>query len=242
MKRLLILNPNASVQMTHAIAETAAGMPGVGFEVDVRRVPESPPSLETFYEYGLAAVASLTELRRLGLTHDSDRPAAHDGVLLACFGDPGLYALKESCLVPVVGMAEAALSTALLLGYRFALLVALPRAVPMMDLMLRQYGLRERCGGIYPLGLPVLELESGPAVERQTLEAGRRAMAEGADLLVLGCAGLTGRARWLQQELGLPVVDPILAGYLALEGLIRSGLAQSRAGMFDVPPMKPRQE
>ena len=160
--------------------------------------------MESWTDYYLASVCVLP------LLEDYQEV---DGVVLACFGDPGLYVLKEQCKVPVVGIAEASMSFALLLGAKFGILAGMGRAVELMDSMVQTYGLNERYAGSQSLAMRVLEFEQDRAKTLETLvEASMALRSRGAEVLLLGCAGLTGFAAELQTRVSMPVIDPVEAG------------------------------
>lgn len=232
MTTILVVNPNTSDRMTDSIRHTVQSISRPPFEVKVERARVGPESLESFYEYSLATLGVLDLLR--------DRPRDYDGVLIACFGDPGLFALKESCGVPVVGIAEASMALSILLGHKFAILVALPKAIPMMDSMVLSYGLRSRLAGIYALNVPVLGLEDDPEKSLLALERlGSEAIRQGAEVIILGCAGMTVFREDLSKRLGVAIVDPIVAGYKALEAILSGGIPISRTGLYKSTPDKP---
>jgi allantoin racemase len=159
-----------------------------------------------------------------------------DGVVLACFGDPGLYLLKEICPVPAVGVAEASMSLALLLGGQFGILAGMRRAVELMDSMVRTYGLESRYAGTYPLDMRVLDFEGHRSETLDALaEAGRALKERGADVLLLGCAGLTSFRRDLEARLQMTIVDPVEAGCRMLRTIVDSGLQVSHAGVYARP-------
>jgi len=193
----------------------------------VERAPGGPESLESWRDYHLASVCVLPLLR--------DHPDV-DGVVLACFGDPGLYLLKEICPVPVVGVAEASMSLALLLGGKFGILAGMRRAVELMDSMVRTYGLESRYAGTYPLDMRVLDFEEHRSETLDALEKAGGALKElGADVLLLGCAGLTSFTRDLEAGLQMTIVDPLEAGCRMLRALVDSGLQASHAGIYARP-------
>lgn len=229
--RLLVINPNTSREMTESIRRTVVACASPDFEPVVEQPKRGPESLESFFDYAQAAVATLELIR--------GQPEFPAGVLLACFGDPGLYALKEVLPCPVLGIAEASFSLALLLGDRFSILVASDKAVPMMANLVRQYGLSDRLASVQALGLPVLDVHaSGPSVLASLTQAGRAALGEGAEVLVLGCAGMTGLSENLQRELAVPVIDPVRAGYKLLEAVVAGGFSVSRTGLYGTPVPK----
>lgn len=231
MTRILVVNPNTSDHMTESIRRTIEAISRPPFVAMVERARVGPESLESFYEYSLATLGVLDLLR--------NRPRDYAGVLLACFGDPGLFALKEYCDVPVVGIAEASMALSTLLGHKFAILVARHKAIPMMDSMVLSYGLRSRLAGIFALNMPVLGLEDDPEESLLTLERlSNEALRHGAEVIILGCAGMTVFSEELSRRLGVTIVDPIAAGYTVLEALLSGGIPISRSGLYQSPPDK----
>jgi allantoin racemase len=193
----------------------------------VARALAGPESLESWRDYHLASVCVLPLLH--------DHPDV-DGIVLACFGDPGLYLLKEVATVPVVGIAEAAASLALLVGGKFGILAGMRRAVELMDSMVRTYGLEPRYAGTYPLDMRVLDFEEHRTETLDALEKAGRALREhGADVLLLGCAGLTSFRPNLEARLQMTVVDPVEAGCRLLQAIVDSGLQVSHTGIYARP-------
>jgi allantoin racemase len=232
LAKFLVINPNTSLEMTHAIKQTIEQFKHSHHEVDVISAKMGPRSLETFYEYSLATVGVISTLQDLNLDK-------YDGILLACFGDPGLYAIKEISPIPVIGIAEASISVSLLLGSSFGMFVALEKAVPMMENMVQQYGLTDRLAGVYPLELPVLDLEKDKKLTTDLLlKKGQQAVESGAEVLILGCAGLTGFSDTIEEQLGITVIDPIRVGFKALESIVESKLNVSKRGLYKPPNPK----
>lgn len=227
MPTALIINPNTSMEMSEGIRITAQRVFTPPWEYSLVNAPAGPESLESWRDYQLAGTAVLPLLK--------DHSQA-DGVLLACFGDPGLFALKEISPVPVLGIAEASISLALLLGGRFGILAAMSRAVGLMDEMVRMYGLEARYAGTLPLNLRALDLEADHPHTLQVLEqAGGQLAARGADVLLLGCAGLTGFSQELAQRLPFAIVDPVEAGCRLLKTAVEMGLNTSHMGLYSHP-------
>ena len=159
-----------------------------------------------------------------------------DGVVLACFGDPGLYPLKEAFDQPVVGIAEASMSLALLVGSRFGILAGMRRAVELMDSMVRTYGLEPRYAGTELLDMRVLDFDRDRDATLAVLETvSRKLRVRGADVLLLGCAGLTGFVDDLQARLEMPVIDPVEAGCRMLQTVVAARLNTSHAGLYSKP-------
>lgn len=232
MARFLVINPNTSEEMTLAIKKTVKFYVHSNNEVDVIKSIMGPRSLETFYEYQLATLGVINTLQNINIRK-------YDGILLACFGDPGLYALKEIMPVPIIGIAEASLSMSLLLGSSFAIVTALKKAVPMMENMVQQYALTGRMTSVYCLGISVLGLEENKKKTLKALiEVTKKAVNEGAEVVVLGCAGLTGFSDRIEKELGATVIDPVRVGFKMLESIIESDLKIARNGLYMSPDSK----
>ena len=227
MPKALVINPNTSPEMTAEIAETAERVFQLPWSCHVTAAPSGPESLESWTDYYLASVCVLPLLENYQEV---------DGVVLACFGDPGLFVLKEQCKVPVVGIAEASMSLALLLGAKFGILAGMGRAVELMDSMVQTYGLNERYAGSQSLAMRVLVFEQDRPKTLETLvEASLALRARGAEVLLLGCAGLTGFAPELQARVSMPVIDPVEAGCRSLMALSDAGYSTSQVGLYARP-------
>lgn len=231
--KILIINPNTSRQMTEEIRKTAEAVKNPDTELIVTCPEKGPESLESYYEESIATVEFLKIIENMR--------GKIDAVVLACYGDPGLYAMKELLKVPAIGIAEASMVTATLLGQKFSILVALGKSVSMMENLVMKYGFKERLASIRSVEMPVLDLEARPEETVKRLEAvGKRAIKDGAETIILGCAGLTGFDIKLQEKLGVPVIDPVKAGVKLAETLSSLGLTVSKTGLYSYPPKMKR--
>ena len=142
--------------------------------------------------------------------------------IIACFSDPGLHAAREATAKPVFGIAECGLLTALTQGERFGIVAILRTSLPRHLRYVRQLGLAGRFAGDLPLGLGVVELaDEGRTLERMIDIGARLRDDHGADVLVLGCAGMAGYRAALAAALGVPVVDPTQAAVTMAIGAVR---------------------
>ena len=235
MPKALVLNPNTSQGMTAEIRKTATRVFQNPWESEVLAAPAGPESLESWTDYHLASVCVLPLVETY--------QAEVDGIVLACFGDPGLYLLKEYCEIPVVGIAEASMSLAILLGAKFGILAGMRRAVELMDSMVRTYGFETRYAGTESLEMRVLDFEKEREQTLERLEKTSLKLRErGAEVLLLGCAGLTGFVDDLQNKVDMPVIDPVEAGCQVLKTIHASGLNTSHIGLYSSPaPQKMNQ-
>lgn len=231
--RLLVVNPNTTQAMTDAIAAVARRRARPGTEIEAVTAPWGTPSIESHVEEVLAAAATVEAV--------AARAGTVDGIVVACFGDPGLEAVREIAPVPAVGIAEAAMLTALTLGHRFSIVAALDRARPLMLDVARRHGLEARLASVRTTGLCVLDLERDPeAAEEAIAAAAQRAVGEdGAEAICLGCAGMGGLEERVAASVGVPVVDGVGAAVKLLEGLVDQGLRTSRAAAYEPPARKP---
>jgi allantoin racemase len=227
MPKALVLNPNTSESMSAEIERTARRVFQPPWTCIVSAAPAGPESLESWSDYALASITTLPLLAE---------HADVDGVVLACFGDPGLYSLKEASSKPVVGIAEASMSLALLVGNRFGILAGMRRAVELMDSMVRTYGLEARYAGTEPLDMRVLDFDKDRSATLGVLEKASRGLrARGAEVLLLGCAGLTGFVQELEGQVEMPVIDPVEAGCRMLQTIVDARLNTSHIGLYERP-------
>jgi allantoin racemase len=199
-RRILVINPNSSLAVTRAI--DAAVQPlriEGGPEVAVDYLREGPSSIAT---QGDADSVVMPLVERV-----SQEKA--DAFVIACFSDPGLHAVREAAgLRPVMGIAEWGLLRALTLGESFGIIALSPASVRRQQRYVRQMGLHGRYAGSWPIDASA-EDTAGDAVRDRLAEAGRKLVTQrGADVLILGCAGMAGHRRALQEIVGRPVVEP----------------------------------
>ncbi len=230
--RILVVNPNTSEEMTRDIEAEARRYARPGTEIETTSPAWGPRSIEGHFEEELAAVATLETIR--------ERADAFDGVVIACFGDPGLFAAREISPVPVVGIAEAAMLTACTVAHRFAIVTVLPRVRPMIEDTVRRVGLETRCASVRTTPLSVLDCERDPsAAGREIAKAARAAIEEdGAEAICLGCAGMGPLDKVVEREIGVPVLDGVACAVKLVEGIVDYGLSTSRVAAFREPEPK----
>ncbi|HEY0248117.1 MAG TPA: aspartate/glutamate racemase family protein [Gryllotalpicola sp.] len=231
--RLRVINPNTTTRMTEAIGRAAARAASVGTVVTAVNPTMGPASIESHYDEALAAPGILEEIAR------GDAEGV-DGYVLACFGDPGLDAARELAAGPVIGIAEAGMHLATLLGRHFSIVTTLARTIGRAEELVERYGFARACAGIRAADIPVLELDvPGSDARRAVAAECRRALREdGSEVIVLGCAGMADFCAELSHELGAPVIDGVAAGTRLAESLVGLGLSTSRRNEYARPPIK----
>ncbi|NNC92415.1 MAG: Asp/Glu racemase [Acidimicrobiia bacterium] len=194
---ILVINPNSSDRITGQIrsAVDAAG------DVQVVTSASGPPAIESDADVAAAVVPMLETAR----THPAD------AVVVACFSDPGLDELRRQTEIPAFGIAESAIAQAQRLGERIGVISSVEDSLPRHRRYWDKLGVQDQVVADIPLGLGVLELDTDEAFVRAR-RAGLELVGAGADVVVLGCTGMTHMQGRLGDELGVPVIDPCLAG------------------------------
>jgi Asp/Glu/hydantoin racemase len=217
MTRILVINPNSSAAVTRAIDDAVAPLrlPG-GPAVDVVGMASGPRSVSSQRDAdGIAPGLQ-------GLVQESDA----DAFVVACFSDPGLYGAREAAGGrPVFGIAQCGVLQALALGERFGIIALALGSVRRQQRYVRMMGLGERYAGSRPIEADAEE-SAGAGVFAAMLGAGRvLCVRDGADVLVLGCAGMSGHRAGLERALGVPVVEPARAAVtMALGAVLLAGV------------------
>lgn len=228
-----VINPNTTWAMTEKIGRCAQQVASAGTTIDAVSPAMGPVSIESHYDEALAVPGLLQEIAA------GDR-AGVDGYVIACFGDPGLDAARELAAGPVVGIAEAAMHTASFLGRGFTVVTTLARTAGRAWELAERYGMHRHCRNVRACEVPVLALEdpSSDARARITAECAAALEVDGADAIVLGCAGMADLCAELTAELGVPVVDGVAAATRQVESLVALGLTTSRRSEYAAPPPK----
>jgi allantoin racemase len=222
---LIVINPNSSQTVTAGIDAALEPLRSAGVPIRCLTLAEGPPGIED------QAQADLTIAPMLALARAQTDAR---GYVIACFGDPGLHALRTVTSLPVQGIQEAAVMTALTLGQRFGVIAILPASIPRHLRAFGAMGVLGRLAGDRALGLGVAELAEPGRSLKAMIATGRRLRDEdGADVLIMGCAGMAQYRSTLEAETGLPVVEPCQAAAAMAIGQILLGQSHRVAGGRD---------
>jgi Asp/Glu/hydantoin racemase len=149
---------------------------------------------------------------------------AASAFVVACFSDPGMHSLREQSGLPVLGIAECGVLTALTLGQRFGVIAILPNSVPRHLRYFGAMGVTGRLAADLPIGLGVAELADAERTLDRMTDVGQTLRdVHGADVLVMGCAGMASYREPLEKTLGIPVVEPTQAAVTMAIGRVRLG-------------------
>jgi allantoin racemase len=227
-----VINPNTTWAMTESIGECARAVVGPGTRIEAVNPSMGPASIESHYDEALSVPGILDEI-------GAGEAEGVDGYVIACFGDPGLDAARERAAGPVVGIAEAAMRTATYLARSFTVVTTLERTAGRAWDLVERYGVRQFCRSVRACQVPVLDLDGDPDARKRILEQCRDAVdKDGAEALVLGCAGMADLGADLSTEVGVPVIDGVAAATLAVQSLVALGLRTSTVGEYAPPPVK----
>jgi allantoin racemase len=231
--RILVINPNTSEAMTEHVRQELEKIKLPSTELTVVNPEHGPVSIESEYDETLAGPPVLELVKRAS-------EEGYDAIVLACFSDPALDAAKEVSDVLVVGIEEATLHVAAMLGHRFSVTTAFRSRVPTRDLHARLRGVESSYASTLVMNMSVLEMDEKPEkAKNKIIQLARRAVEEdGAEVIVLGCAGLAGYARDIEREVGVVVLDPTSVAFKVAESLAALGLRHSKVARFATPPAK----
>jgi allantoin racemase len=213
--RLLLINTNTTVAITDKLVAAAQRMAGAGIDVAGVTARFGARYIATRAAYAIAGHAALDAYAE----HGQDA----DAVVLACFGDPGLAALREIAEVPVIGMAEAACRQAAHQG-RFAIVTGGAAWRPMLEELVATLGLGNLLAAIRTVALTGAEIAADPAGSADMLvrQCCAAVVEDGADVVILGGAGLVGIAELISADVPVPLIDGLAASVRAAERILRA--------------------
>lgn len=214
---IYVINPNSNTAVTSGIDAAVAPLRSAdGPAIACLTLAEGPPGIQS--QRDIDGLISPLLKRAAGLENDAA------AFVIACFSDPGMYALREQSEKPVLGIAECGVLTALTLGQRFGVIAILPASIPRHLRYFGAMGVTDRLAGDLSIGLTVAELADDARTMARMTEAGRTLRdTHHADVLVMGCAGMARFREPLEKALGVPVVEPTQAAVTMAIGRARLG-------------------
>ena len=202
MGNILVINPNSSSAVTESMAACVRPLEDGRHAIRCVELAKSPPGIETD--------AHVEEV----IPHlvEAVRATEADAIVIACFSDPGIDVARAATAVPVTGIAEAAYLSALGLGARFGIVSLGTSSIARHRNYLQKLRLDARLAGDRSIDMTIVDLMASDVIERVSTIAAQLRDEDGADVIILGCAGLGAYRNALQDRLRLPVVDPVQAG------------------------------
>ena len=213
--RILVINPNSTEAVTRGIDEAVEPLRMAGGPaIDCVTLKEGPPGIET-QQHVDGVVQPLLKLVR-------EKERDYAAFVIACYSDPGLHSVREVTKKPVLGISECGILTALTLGHRFGVIAILQKSIPRHLRYVGALGVTERMAGELPVDIPVVELSNEKKTFGRMVEVGKTLREKhGADVVVMGCAGMARYRKPLQDEIGIPVVEPTQAAVSMAIGRVR---------------------
>lgn len=221
--KILCINPNSSQEVTESIEKICRKYALSDTEIEVKCIKEAPSGIESYRD---AAISEKHLLERF-----EEWKEQYDGFIVACHSDIGVDLLRELTDKPVIGIGEASMLFALPLGHEFSILSLKRKKIPQKEDLVKKYGLENRCASIRATGLGVI---ANYQEKKETLiQEGEKAVEEdGAEILILGCAGMVGLDKEIEKIVGVPTIDGVVSALMLVESFIRYRVLTSKAGKY----------
>jgi allantoin racemase len=219
--KILIINPNSDPEMTAVIRKTAEQFAGGELEVVCKATPGAPSFIDSYRDETETAPGMIRLLKE----HENE----FDGFVIACQDDPNLDVMKELTPKPVVGIAEASMKIASILGHRFSIISTSRTSIPNHEVLARKYHLQDALASVRAPGDDTKNLSEE---EKFTAAATAAIEDDMAEVIVLGCAGMADLSKRMQENLGVPVLDGVVCGLIIARGLIQVGVGTSKVGRY----------
>ena len=232
--KILAINPNTSEPFNELLRSKAPIFALSSTEVKVVSPDTGPRVIEGIYDESLSIQKTIETF--------IDLEKEFDGFIIACFSDHlATYAIREITQKPVIGIAEASMYLASMLGDKFSIITTNNRWKPLLMDAVKKYGLETKCASVRALDISVLDLEGGEEDHIRELiekEASIALHKDGAEVISLGCAGMSGFDKELGEKLGIPVLDGFICAIKLLEIFNQYGLTHSKINTYSQPLYK----
>jgi len=226
----MVINPNSSEEMTASIRAVLDRIKREETVLDVVRTPGAPPAIQSATDIAISTPPMLEIVRRAN-------QEGYDAIVIACFSDPGLEAAREISEILVMGIQETTLHIAAMLGHKYTILTPLRKRIASKEQDVRRFKAETAMASVRALGMTVPETEAYPdRTKARIIEIARQARDEdGAEVVILGCAGMVGYAEAVEKELGIIVLDPTTVTFKVCEGLVEAGVRHCKQGLYALP-------
>ena len=227
--RILLVNGNTTAAMTDTLASVAQAAASPGAAIAAATAVIGAAIVSHRAEEAIAGHAILKAI--------ADHREPFDGVLIGVSTDPALGAARALLPVPVVGMTEAALLCACMLGGRFGLVTFSRASAPGYRETVERYGLASRLAGLRTIDIPLAEAFAKREKLAEAIVETADALVEtdGAEVLILAGAAAAGLPAELQPRVPVPLLDGIVCGVRLTEAMIRLGAPKPARGSYAPP-------
>ena len=224
---IVVINGNSNVEASQKIEKSARSVINSETHLVMATPDDAPKAIEGYYSETLSTKAVLEEVEKY--------KEHADAYVLACFSDPGLHAARSIVNVPVIGIAEASMLTAVQIAHNFSILTPLHRFRSILSRLVRSYHMEDYCVSVETFEARVTEAASqNEDIYEMCLKLAKIAVEQkNSEALILGGAVLAGMERSLTVELGIPVLDPVKCAVAEAEKLVKLGLMTSKIGGYE---------
>lgn len=231
--KILVANPNSSEIVTGIIMESARRKIT---DPNTELIPLTNPKGTKNIDCGFADYQSVWSFIRAIL--EKVEEIKPDAVVLAGFGNVGVFALKEALSIPVLSISETAQTIACLMGDKYTVLTMLRQFIPYQEDLVRLYRLQDKCASVRGINVNVEKCvtDRENTMNQLSEEVLKIVKEDNAEVVVLGCAGLCGYDEALQELVGVPVLDPVTVTVKFAEMMVQTGLTHSKIRKFANPP------
>lgn len=232
--RIKVINPNTTLEMTKDICESAHYFSHPDTEIICVNPKKGPVTIEGFYDEYIAIHWLIETLLK------SEREDSVDAYVVACFGDPGLYALRELTDKPVVGIAESALMLASFIAAKYSIITIMPRIRMLLEELVKRVGVGHRLASIRTSNLTVLDfIKDFEGCKKILIEQAKDTIEKDyAEAIILGCAGMAGFASEVEKEVNVPVLDAVACAIKVAEALVDMKMKTSKVLSYKKPEKK----
>ncbi|MGB9813603.1 MAG: aspartate/glutamate racemase family protein [Thermovenabulum sp.] len=222
MKKIKVVVPVATSLWNESIRQVYETYKDRDTIIGIKNLDSGAEAIEQEYDEIWSELPTIKEAEKA-------QEENYDGVIIYCFNDPAVRAAKEKLNIPVVGLMEAAVSLAMLLGRKFSIITTTKRGIGTTEDLLKMYGFYEKCASIRAVEMDVLELSDIGKLEEMALKVSKIAIEnDNADVLILGCGSMLGISESISKSLGIPVIEPGVAALKLCEDLIEIKTCQSK--------------
>lgn len=219
---IFIINPNSNLEMEFAIRKSAENYAKTDFIVVCKSNLNGPRFIAT-YEDEVRTAPGMIDMVR-------ENEKRFDAFIVAAHNDPNIDVLRVITNKPVIGIAEASMKIASMLGHKFSVIAPARYSIPNKEALIRKYHLQDLVASVRS---PIEEMKIG-SKEDMFLETARLAVEEDmAETIVLGCAGMAGLDRKIEKELNVPVLDGVVCALIIATGLVRYGVSTSKIRRYN---------
>ncbi len=212
---IVVINPNSNQAVTDGLADALSGFQLQGGPaIECLTLAEGPFGIESQADSDLVVAPLIDLVKRRG-----DAGA----FVIACYSDPGLEACRTISAVPVFGIQESGVLAALARGDLFGVIAISEGSVARHRRYMRRMGVLDRLAGERALNMSVAETATGKDTFAALERTGRKLVDDGADAIVLGCAGMATHRSALEHSIGVPVIDPTQAAVAMALGAVLPG-------------------